>query len=637
MTLRSVILGLCLIPLNCYWVIVVEVRWYSMDGSCLPLFITPVFLLFCVTLVNLAIAKARPAWRLSQGELLTVYIMLVVSMTVSGHDTMQNMFGLITHPYWYAQENPSLNWPQTFFHYLPKHLLVSDLEALSDLYKGGTSAWRLSILRAWIVPLAWWTAFFVAVVVMLLCMSILVRRQWTEHERLSFPIIQLPLAMTEAGGSGGFFRSNLMWLGFAVAGGIAALNGLHQLYPMLPFVPVRYGEVRAQFRTRPWDAMGELPFSFYPFAIGLAYFLPLDLAFSCWFFYLFRKMQMVASAQFGMEKFREFPYINEQASGAWIGLALLALWGMRHYLRRALAAALGRAAVEDPQEVRRHRLALAGLAAGACFIYWFWTRAGMSPWVVLVFFGLFFLLSLAITKVRAEFGAPHEIYFVTPASMMVSVLGTDAIGPRNLTAMAMLYWMNRGYRNHPMPNQLEAFKMGERARMSTGSVVAVMLLALVASLAATYFAGLDQGYRDGAEAKSRGFKRWAGGEAFGRLQTWLEVGQDVEEARPTAMLVGFATTIVFGFLRSRYTWWWFHPTGYALGMSYAMDYFWSAFAVAWVAKLVLVRYGGMPIHRKAIPFFLGLILGDYVVGSLWAAYGPLRGFRTYKIFIAGWF
>ena len=29
---------------------------------------------------------------------------------------------------------------------------------------------------------------------------------------------------------------------------------------------------------------------------------------------------------------------------------------------------------------------------------------------------------------RAEFGAPHEIYFVNPAWMMVSILGTDVKG-----------------------------------------------------------------------------------------------------------------------------------------------------------------------------------------------------------------
>jgi len=172
--------------------------------------------------------------------------------------------------------------------------------------------------------------------------------------------------------------------------------------------------------------------------------------------------------------------------------------------------------------------------------------------------------------------------------------------------------------------------------MSAGRIVGIILLATLVSLLATYWANLHEGYTEGAGAKSVGFKNWAGGEAFGKLQSWIEFGQKVEGPRTTAMWAGFGVALLLGLLRSRYTWWWFHPTGYALGMSFAMDYFWFAFCVSWLIKLLLIRYGGMRLHRRAIPFFLGLILGDYTIGSFWAAYGPLRGFRTYKIFINGW-
>jgi hypothetical protein len=33
------------------------------------------------------------------------------------------------------------------------------------------------------------------------------------------------------------------------------------------------------------------------------------------------------------------------------------------------------------------------------------------------------------------------------------------------------------------------------------------------------------------------------------------------------------------------------------------------------------------------PFFLGLVLGDYVVGSLWSLYGPLMGLQVYRVFV----
>src|SRR5580704_7903676 len=82
LTVRSVLLGLILAVPNTYWITVVEVRWYTLDGTCLPLFITPIFFLFWLVLLNIGLRRLFPdrADRLtfSQPELLTVYIVLVV-------------------------------------------------------------------------------------------------------------------------------------------------------------------------------------------------------------------------------------------------------------------------------------------------------------------------------------------------------------------------------------------------------------------------------------------------------------------------------------------------------------------------------------------------------------------------------
>ncbi len=45
-------------------------------------------------------------------------------------------------------------------------------------------------------PLLWWTLFLGVLIGMCLCISVLIRKAWTENEKLAFPIVQLPLAMT---------------------------------------------------------------------------------------------------------------------------------------------------------------------------------------------------------------------------------------------------------------------------------------------------------------------------------------------------------------------------------------------------------------------------------------------------------
>ena len=82
-------------PINAYWVTVVEVRWYSLDGSCLPLFITPIFILFCLALINLILHKVAPKSAFTQSEMLVIYIMIVIGETLCGHDFVQNLFGVV--------------------------------------------------------------------------------------------------------------------------------------------------------------------------------------------------------------------------------------------------------------------------------------------------------------------------------------------------------------------------------------------------------------------------------------------------------------------------------------------------------------------------------------------------------------
>ena len=55
-----------------------------------------------------------------------------------------------------------------------------------------------------------------------------------------------------------------MWLGFAVAGTLALLNGLNFIFPVVPELRTRIRSFHL-FTDSPWNAMGRIPLSFYPF------------------------------------------------------------------------------------------------------------------------------------------------------------------------------------------------------------------------------------------------------------------------------------------------------------------------------------------------------------------------------------
>ena len=86
-------------------------------------------------------------------------------------------------------------------------------------------------------------------------------------------------------------------------------------------------------------------------------------------------------------------------------------------------------------------------------------------------------------------------------------------------------------------------------------------------------------------------------------------------------------------MRTRLLWWPLHPAGYALSASWTMNMLWFPLFLSWAAKAVLLRYGGLKAHRQAVPFFLGLILGEFIMGSFWSLFCVIFGSPTYTFWI----
>jgi len=64
--------------------------------------------------------------------------------------------------------------------------------------------------------------------------------------------------------------------------------------------------------------------------------------------------------------------------------------------------------------------------------------------------------------------------------------------------------------------------------------------------------------------------------------------------------------------------------------SWQINLVWLPLLIAWVLKLAILRYGGRQGFSKSIPFFMGLIMGQFVVGSLWNIWGIAMDVATYQ-------
>ena len=86
-------------------------------------------------------------------------------------------------------------------------------------------------------------------------------------------------------------------------------------------------------------------------------------------------------------------------------------------------------------------------------------------------------------------------------------------------------------------------------------------------------------------------------------------------------------------MRSRFLWWPLHPAGYAVSNSWGVAVTWFPILLSFTAKFIILRYGGLKAHRRAMPFFAGLILGEFVIGSIWSIIGTAARIRTYAFWV----
>lgn len=628
-TPRAIITAILLIPINNYWIFYTEVVRYAGHPTTISLFYNAVFILLLLVAANTLLKRFMPSMAYSQGELLTIYIMINIASALAGHDMIEVLIPGLSYPFKFA--TPENKWASKFLDRIPSWLSVSDQEAVNNFWNGASSLYKPENYIAWLIPTFMWTLFITTLLFTMLCMTVILRKQWTENEKLTYPLVQLPLDITQEKSS--FFRNRIMWTGVVIAVVFDIIQGLHLLYPTIPDFPIREINLMNYFTTRPLNAIGNCPVYFYPFGIGLGVLLPLDLSFSTWFFFLVWKAEAVISAMFGWDQIPRFPYVTHQSFGAYMGICLFAIWtGRKHFANVFTKMFDKNTDMNDSDEPLSYRTAAMGVIIGLLILIVFLMKMGMVWWLAILFFAIYMAMSIGITRMRAELGPPaHDLHNGGPDSILPDLIGTTHLGPANLVVLSLMFWFNRAYRAHPMPFQLEGYKMAERASINYRKLFAAILTAVIVGTIASFWTELHVSYKLGAGAKygPPNVDLIFGSEPYNRLDAWLNGSIPSTNGVRWAILVGFTLTIILNSLRMKLAWFPLHPVGYAISSSWSMNMLWVSMFIAWLIKLILLKYGGLKLYRTAVPFFLGIVIGECLMGSIWTIIGILLNVQTY--------
>ena len=635
-------LSLPLIILNCGWITNSEMKSGITEVTISTLFMGVTFILFIITLLNMACRRLTPRRSLNQPEMMVVYTLLSISSVVAGVGHMGFFTPFLTAPFWYA--TPTNGW-RGFWYLLPPYIGPRDPGVLKGFYLGHSTFFRRDVMAAWALPLVVWGIFFLVLLWTTLCLSAILRRRWAEEEHLPFPVLALPLEMTREGGP--LYRNWALWAGFAIPAFLHSLNSMQSINPTLPFLHISslHDAVTDVPLQVPYTGMDTLFYLVHASGLGFGYLINTDVSFSLWFFYVLKKVLDVwgvaenwrdpSHGWFG-DNAAQFPYTGYQGMGAWLALGLTTLWAGRGYFRDYLQRARrGDPTGIDRGEALSARSAVAGFLIGFLALSAFVWSMGGSWWLPAAFLGIYLLLMVALSRIRAETAVlSTELVWINPQTILPLLTGTEALSRTDLAHMGMLSWFNLDYRAAGMPHELEGMVGLGRARGRLHPLVGAILLAagvalvtaLVWDLQMYYVNGADTGKVNAWRVTSKGEEAWNG------LQNWLHNPKPPDAVGIAGMAVGFAVTFLLSAMRQRFMGFPLHPAAYVLNTSFANDFFWLDMFLAWLIKTLILRYGGMAMYRRALPFFLGLILGDFVVGSAWSIVGTVLNLNLYRTF-----
>ncbi|MBM4042777.1 MAG: hypothetical protein FJ290_30175, partial [Planctomycetes bacterium] len=407
LTPRSLVIGTALVVLINVGAPYSMYQLRSSDWAIGYLPLSVVFFFFVLVLANLGVRRAVPSLALTRTELVVIFVMALVGASIPTWGTASYLVSLIAAPFSH-QATPENLWADYLHPHLREWLVPTDDTALRWFYlglpKGESIPWH-----AWAGPLAWWIAFLFALFVFCHCIVVALRRQWVQHERLSFALMEVPLHMVEEPGPGRrlppFLRRGLFWLGFALPMFIVLWNAVNYFDPPFPTLPTNWGMVS----LGPGFPSFALHINFA--LVGFTFFIHREVAFSIWFFVMLSMIEEGILNNLGYTiPNREcytlgMPAIGWQSFGAMCVMVATIVWMARRHLAAIVRGAFARRPPpEEAEEMMSYRALVVSALLSLAFIVVFLRRSGLSYPVVAVFFTVVMILYIGITRIVMEGG-----------------------------------------------------------------------------------------------------------------------------------------------------------------------------------------------------------------------------------------
>ncbi|GAI40147.1 unnamed protein product, partial [marine sediment metagenome] len=266
------------------------------------------------------------------------------------------------------------------------------------------------------------------------------------------PLVQIPLEMTQVTNLSAFWGNRAMWIGFAIPAVLQSINFINFLHPGFPSFQIKARSLIKGVTKPPWMYIRTMDTTFFPWVIGIAFLLTTEMSFSCWFFWLFQRIEWVIGGMMGFVEassreagLARLPLAGAQGAGALIGLVLLSLWIARHQIKEEFAR---RWSPEDDRvSIFAPQSSIVGFLVVLAALVVLASIGGMPVVLSLPLFLLFFAAALSVGRVVSEAGAART-YGPGAVSLLTAITGTEALSLDNKINLAYHNWWACRYRDN---------------------------------------------------------------------------------------------------------------------------------------------------------------------------------------------
>jgi len=408
----------------------------------------------------------------------------------------------------------------------------------------------------------------------------------------------------------------------------------------VPAIPTRFS-LDPFLTDKPFSALRPLPLDIHLSVIGITYLLTVQVSLSLWFFFLLYKFECLIFTILGMQMpsspgelgfTRSFA--SHQEMGAFAVIIMVIIWRSRRHIKAVLDRTFltsGSYTADDSNEPLPYRWAVLGLILLFAFQIMLSRFMGISLWVALSISLFSAVMWVIFTWQVASSGVLILHPTFRPVMLLRTAFGDRTIGFRSLTVNII---QARAFRTDltqlTMPHIMNSFRISDESRLRRRPLLIAMIVAIVVAMPVSSYSFLRLLYKSGANTLGIS---WLGMSGFRVLHSQLVNPAEPNFRDLSFIFVGAAGTLMAVFMYQRFLWWPLHPIGCTTGSSWGIQMFLLSIFLGWLAKYIVLKYGGIRASNRARYLFLGLILGEYAIGAIWIIVGLFSG-RGYRILTA---